>query len=476
MALTKTSYFLLNGASVNVLDYGAYNDNTNAATTTAAIQAAINTGKNVYFPQGQYAINAALNVYSSGQRLYGDSRGNTQILQNTVGANGIVVDNKQDVQIENLYLVANGTNTQVGLLVKNGCINSVFKDLKVTNFNTGIVCDDTNQVYFQNIFSVDCLLSGFAIQSSGGTSVDTTIDNLYSAGHGTGGNGNCLTIVGNCSGVYVYKSQLQLSENTGLYIASNGDGEPSACFFDQVIIDTNAVNGLNLTRGNNMRFVDCWFSNRTSAENCLLDTNSTDITFVGCKVYYTNGHGIKNKGNKNAFIGCSIEDVGIDLPNTYDGIRLENASATQIVGTRIWSTRNTTRYGISSTGSTNSTYIVGCNLDGNVSGGYLDGGSVANNRYLNQYQGGSASIANGATATLYTFPSEVQGTYLFFAGQASNTNGGIRAMAYVRVGSGSLALTSLAAVQATLSASGLDVQVTNSAGGAVTFEYSWIKL
>jgi hypothetical protein len=112
-----------------------------------------------------------------------------------------------------------------------------------------------------------------------------------------------------------------------------------------------------------------------------------------------------------------------------------------------------------------------------ATGNYFDeGGSTVNNVFLDQYQGGSASIADTATATLYTFPSQLQGNYLFFAGQTSNANGGIRAMAYVRVGTGSLNVSSIVASSATLSGSGLDVQITNSAGGAVVFDFSWIKL
>ena len=86
------------------------------------------------------------------------------------------------------------------------------------------------------------------------------------------------------------------------------------------------------------------------------------------------------------------------------------------------------------------------------------------------------TIANTASAVLYTFPSQLQGNYLFFAGQAGNSNGGIRAAAFVRVGSASLAVTSLASASCTLSASGLGVQITNNAGGTAAFDYSWVKL
>lgn len=55
MSLTKVSYSMIKGAAVNVLDYGA--DPTGVADSTAAIQAAIDTGKTVWIPNGTYSIN-----------------------------------------------------------------------------------------------------------------------------------------------------------------------------------------------------------------------------------------------------------------------------------------------------------------------------------------------------------------------------------------------------------------------------------
>lgn len=63
MSLTKVSYSMISGAMVNVLDYGAVGDNS--TDCTAAIQAAVNTGKAVYFPAGVYKITAS--ITSSGK-------------------------------------------------------------------------------------------------------------------------------------------------------------------------------------------------------------------------------------------------------------------------------------------------------------------------------------------------------------------------------------------------------------------------
>ena len=472
---------MITGASVNVLDYGAFNDNTNQSATTAAIQAAINTGKNVYFPQGQYAINAALNVFAAGQRLFGDARGNTQILQNTVTENGIVVDAKNDVQIENLYLVANGTNTKSGLLIQNGCINSAYSAIKVTNFKYGVQCLNSNQTSFTQCYLVDNLTHGMYLAGIGGSCIDSIVIDSYFAGNGAGGTGHNLYVEGSVSGIYFTKVALQVATGFGILIEKGaGDSTANAGFFTQCICDQNAAGGVRINDGLLMEFNNCWVSGL--GDGYSFGSAVANIRIIGGEVFNMGGHGVKILGTSCSVVGTSIRGASYSAVNTYDSIRLEASTATLISGVNFdgeYNSVNTTRYGVSiQSGGANNCYITGCTFTNMASGNFIDeGGSTANNRFLNQYQGGSTSIANGATATLYTFPSQLQGTYLFFAGQASNTNGGIRAMAYVRVGSGSLTVNSIvAAGGATLSGTGFDVQVTNTAGGAVTFDYSWIKL
>jgi hypothetical protein len=65
MALTKTSYSLLNGAPANVLDYGAVGDGT--TDSTSAIQAALDaasatTFREVLLPAGNFIVSATLTI------------------------------------------------------------------------------------------------------------------------------------------------------------------------------------------------------------------------------------------------------------------------------------------------------------------------------------------------------------------------------------------------------------------------------
>lgn len=77
MSLTKVSYSMINGAPINVLDYGAYNDGTNATATTTAIRAAIAAAQvnqaQVFFPTGRYAINDTIMLENIPVGLVGEA-------------------------------------------------------------------------------------------------------------------------------------------------------------------------------------------------------------------------------------------------------------------------------------------------------------------------------------------------------------------------------------------------------------------
>jgi hypothetical protein len=108
MSLTKASYSLINGAPVNILDYGA---STSSADNTAAIQAALDTGLNVYIPSGNFVCTDTLTVTTPWQEIYGSGRGSAQITftfasskiaLNIQPASGIAAEN---IIISHVYLL-----------------------------------------------------------------------------------------------------------------------------------------------------------------------------------------------------------------------------------------------------------------------------------------------------------------------------------------------------------------------------------
>ena len=465
---------MINGAVVNVLDYGA-SPSATATVNTAAIQAAINTGNSVYLPEGTYDINDALTLVGN-QTLFGETQLGTIIRQTATNKNAITISSAAGSFVRDIRLTSVALSTSNGIFI-TASNPTYIQNVRIDSFYKGIYGKSCNNIFATQPYVINCLLDGMDFEDC----IDVYLNNIYSGGHV---NGAALAFTANSDGLYVNGAQLVVSQSNFIARkASGGSTFPGHAFINQMICDSAVANGngIYLDFCNSFLFFNCWSSNQGggSGKNFYIGAGATDTQIIGGKFFNCTGHGIDVQGIGTIITGASVEDASVGSPNTYDGIRLLNAQKTTISNVRCYTNTATQRKGISvNTGSSN-THIVNCDLDNNVSGGYENLALATNNTYQKQYQDATITVANGATQTLYTFPSEKQGTYLFFAAQADNTNGTIRAMAYVRVGTGSLGLSSVVATGGlTLSATGsdLNVQVTNSAGGSVTVDYSFIRL
>ena len=110
--------------TVSVKDFGAVGDGT--TDDTAAIQAAINTNKEVFVPNGTYLITSAL-AMASGQTLRGESNAYT-ILKVNSAINAINISDTSNVVIDNLYIQGNSVGlvaVRVGLGVATGSSHAI---------------------------------------------------------------------------------------------------------------------------------------------------------------------------------------------------------------------------------------------------------------------------------------------------------------------------------------------------------------
>lgn len=101
---------------VSVKDFGATGDGT--TDDRSAFQAALNTGKSVYIPQGTYAIGSAISLTADGQCLYGD--GNLSVIKTTATTARIDINNKDGTAIKNLKIDAFAANTNPGIYAYGG--------------------------------------------------------------------------------------------------------------------------------------------------------------------------------------------------------------------------------------------------------------------------------------------------------------------------------------------------------------------
>jgi hypothetical protein len=155
---------------VSVKDFGAVGDNS--ADDTAAIQAALNTNKNVYMPAGNYRVTSGLVMKSDGQRLYGESGAGWLTVIEWAGANGtntITISGLQHCVIESINIRRRGGSSAMtsgyGVLIQEDGIKDAYfcqiRTCKIIQTGNGVsFCGTGHQI-------VDCELRNFDINGHG---------------------------------------------------------------------------------------------------------------------------------------------------------------------------------------------------------------------------------------------------------------------------------------------------------------------
>ena len=98
---------------VSIKDFGAVGDGT--TNNQAAIQAALNTGKNVFIPDGIYRFNTAIAFAANGQSIYGS--GNNSVLKQGAGGAYIYTSGYSNISLRDLKV--DGTGASGGLAINS---------------------------------------------------------------------------------------------------------------------------------------------------------------------------------------------------------------------------------------------------------------------------------------------------------------------------------------------------------------------
>jgi len=168
MSLTKVSYSMIDGATVNILDFGAVGDwnGTSGTDNTAAIQAAINAcpnGGTVFVPAGYYLFSNVSKIGSV--QIVGEGFTNNEaspvnpnygsanwqstanfsgsvLVSNATSGDAIslgspsgVVGNLWCFQMSNLMIVGPGTGAVTGVHFTRG-VGHYVENVLITNFST----------------------------------------------------------------------------------------------------------------------------------------------------------------------------------------------------------------------------------------------------------------------------------------------------------------------------------------------------
>lgn len=284
MSLTKVSYSMIEGASFNVVDYGA--DPTGVNDSTAAIQATIDAagasgGGMVYFPSGDYKLLSAVTVGHERITLYANN--DASIIISSLTNNGIVVGNSG--AITNL-IVIDGLRFDRPTKSNNGAAVKMVR----TGYSTVKNC-----VFKNSRFGVEVKTHNDSLTIQNNTFLEGTYFGVLENNTNETW-ANDLTIRGNFFW-HVEEAAVYMSAD-GVGVASVGD----TYIEDNVIVGSPAFGALQTQYGIKIEGAGTYNVNisiqRNTFEGIALQT-----------VYLTNLNRCRIEGNY--FSGTGTNDVGL---------------------------------------------------------------------------------------------------------------------------------------------------------------------
>lgn len=329
MSLTKVSYSMVNGAPINVLDYGAVGDG--AANDTVAIQAALDTQNSVILPDGSFLISDKIEV---NYPTTFSGNGATTIVETTAGfgatpifevfhAAGI---DPKDWTIENFVIKNNGAATQtflldvsvVGSYISKFTLNRIISENQVANYFFELVNTPPNMDgFFTSYVSDNWSLGGYYLNNIGdsvfferntttGAGLGYYINQLPTASHVVIRDGNCTSAGGAlfiANGYNVSFDNMQVEcpvtftgSNNALVSATNG----GASLITNLRITNNNLNAqtanptvdcINLDDTQNASIEgNTLYCHPSTGKHIVIGSNARD-TYIGDNRYFSSVDG-----------------------------------------------------------------------------------------------------------------------------------------------------------------------------------------
>lgn len=378
MSLTKVSYSMIQGATINALDYGATGNGTTNDTVAiqAAIDAAVSSGNGtVYFPAGTYKV-STLNVYPSGTStviIEGDGPLNT--IFSKFGTSTDPVFNLSGIQVG------------AGAGVVSFC---QFKNFGVSGISTcnGIVADTLYGCVFESLQITGCNVAfksngslGYSIKSCAFVGNNYGLEANNSAG--AGGFSNLISVDDTR---FQSNSQNAINLVRGQQIVFNAcDLEGNGASSSKVVYIASTFEDETLE--SSVSFNNCWWEGNTGSP-LYSDSVGTWINMEGCNFYASGASLTFNNVNQITLNECyGTADLTISGASF---VTLNNCLFNAV-------TNSATRYSITnlqtSTGSTSTSVDKANTVEGSV----------------NTSTGVAATMFTGAANTTYVVTAYITG-------------------------------------------------------------------
>jgi hypothetical protein len=329
------------GDIVSVKDFGAAGDGTTDDTT--AVQAAVNTGRGIWFPNGTYKLTSVLTVSTADTQMLGESWA-AIITQSSASAVNTITVSGSRVHISNLKIVGNGVHSGT------------------TATMNGIYVVGADDVTIDNCWVDNASLCG--IQAGGAINRLTISNNKITTTNTAASETNSADIyVGNqiSAGADIWiKNNRCLSIHKGLGIAL----QPSTATIERCVIVDNLIDtsdqitglvghGIMLYATNNASFmksvsirgniikgtegIGIYLKGLASPDDVIQGISVVENKLIGCCTVGTSGSiedsAIGLTGAKGAFIAGNYITGSGGAVSTTQGIRVaENNDGANLIG------------------------------------------------------------------------------------------------------------------------------------------------
>lgn len=324
MSLTKVSYSMIEGAVVNVLDFGAVGNGT--TDDTAAIQAAINslsaTGGVVYLPINTYKITAPLTNTKSGVSLVGDGSAAT-IISNSQTGDAIVFGDAVN-ELTQCRIV--GMKIQGSVTSGRGFYGKIFgsqcelNDVYVNSGSVGIQLDSCYVSKYYNVWVRSTVSHGIFVNNiSHNTSFIGCKVQL------AGGNG---MVIQGCYNVLVTGSNFEFNQINQIAVSNGCAGVDIADnYFEGLMPFASGNAGVYVSTGANVVSVRNNFIDATQSGPAGTDGTGTYLKVDGgTRIHYKENSFVSIAATQRhvLFLSNAALCVAEDLPQ---GCTYSNASS-----------------------------------------------------------------------------------------------------------------------------------------------------